>query len=74
MRHPMFFLYFLIFISIYVLLNGYIFVHGYRMVGQFGIQPMMYSIIFLIFASSYIVGELIQRNHSSIISDILITF
>lgn len=74
MRHPMFFFYFLIFISTYVLINGYIFLHWYRMVGDFGMKPAVYSTVFIILASSYIIGELIQRNHSSLFSDILITF
>lgn len=74
MRHPMFFFYLFIFIGTYVLLNAYIFLHGYRMIGDFGMRPAVYTSIFLVLSSSYIIWELIQRNHSSIFSDILITF
>lgn len=74
MRHPMFIIYFLLFILTYLSINAYIFVHGYRMLDAFGISRSVYSILFILLASAYIIGEIIQRNHSSILSDVLITF
>jgi hypothetical protein len=74
MRHPIFFLYFSVFIALYVSINGYIFIHGYHMVDAFSLSHTLYTILFLMFASAYIFGEIIQRNHSSVFSDALITF
>jgi hypothetical protein len=74
MHHPMFFLYFSVFIALYVSINAYIFLHGYRMIGDFNISPIVYTIIFSWFASAYIIGEIVQRHHSSVFSDVLITF
>ncbi len=70
----MFFLYFSVFIALYVSINAYIFLHGYRMIGDFDISRVAYTIVFLLFASAYIIGEIIQRTHSSVFSDALITF
>lgn len=70
----MFFLYFSVFIAIYISINAYIFIHGYQMVDAFSLSYIAYTVIFLILASAYIIGEIIQRNHSSIVSDALITF
>jgi len=74
MRHPMFFVYFLVFILIYLSINAYIFIHGYRMLDVFGVSKMFYISLFSTLALSYIVGEIVQRNHSSVFSDVLITF
>lgn len=70
----MFFLYFSVFITLYICINAYIFIHGYNMVDSFSLSHTAYTIIFLMLASSYIIGELIQRDHSSVVSDALITF
>ncbi len=74
MRHPMFFLYFSVFILLYVSINAYIFIHGYRMVDAFSFSHLFFTVIFLVLSFSYIIGEMIQRNHSSVVSDALITF
>jgi hypothetical protein len=74
MRHPMFFIYFLVFILTYLSINAYIFIHGYRMLDAFNISKTLYISVFSTLALSYIIGELVQRNHSSVFSDVLITF
>jgi hypothetical protein len=43
------------------------------MAGAFGVDRMFFSIAFVFFCFSYIVGELIQQRRSSILSDTLIT-
>ncbi len=74
MRHPYFFLFFSVFLVLYSAINGYIFIHGYRMVGVFGIRTSIYTTVFLICSFAYIVGEYIQQRRSSVVSDTLITF
>lgn len=74
MRHPYFFLFFGVFIVIYTLVNGYIFLHGWNMIGDFWIPRSIYTIVFLCFSFTYIIGEMIQQRRSSRLSDTLITF
>lgn len=74
MRHPYFFLFFWVFIFLYTLINGYIFIHGWNVIGDFGIPKSIYVILFLCFSFCYIVGEMIQHRRSSKLSDSLITF
>ena len=73
MRHPYFFLFFGVFLVLYSTINGYIFLHGYRMTGMFAINKGFYTTIFLCLSFAYIVGEYIQQRRSSIFSDSLIT-
>lgn len=74
MRHPYFFLFFWVFIFLYTLINGYIFIHGWNVIGDFGIPKSIYATLFLCFSFSYIIGEMIQHRRSSRLSDSLITF
>lgn len=74
MRHPYFFLFFSVFILLYSLVNGYIFIHGWNMTEEFGIQRGIFTLFFLCFSCCYIVGEMIQQRRSSLLSDFLITF
>lgn len=73
MRHPYFFLFFGVFLILYSTVNGYIFLHGYRMTGVFGINTGIYTTAFLCFSFAYIIGEYIQQRRSSVFSDNLIT-
>lgn len=43
------------------------------MLDEFGMNPVLYTTLFIFFGFAYIVGELIQRKRSSIGSDLLIT-
>ena len=43
------------------------------MLGVFGIDKVLFSLVFICFSFAYIVGEYIQQRRSSIISDSLIT-
>lgn len=44
------------------------------MVDDFEWSYTLYTSIFILFSSSYLIGELVQRHHSSVYSDALITF
>lgn len=74
MRHPYFFLFFGVFLLLYTLVNGYIFLHGWNMAEDFGISKWVFTGVFLCLSFAYIIGEIIQQRRSSVISDALITF
>mgnify|MGYP002345859850 CR=1 FL=1 len=73
MRHPYFYFLFSVFLCLYTVVNGYIFLHGYRMLEVFWIDKIAYTIGFLAFSFCYIIWEYIQQRKSSLISDGLIT-
>jgi predicted MPP superfamily phosphohydrolase len=70
MKNRQMLIFFLIVFTIYVAANTYIFIKGYRLFPG-GRSSVIYTISFLVAASMFIAGKILERNHSGIISDIL---
>jgi uncharacterized protein len=64
-------IFFSIVLTIYSLVNIYIFFKGYNALPVLQNNRLMYSIIFFLFAVIFIASKILESRHSSIISDIL---
>ena len=58
-------------LSIYSFANIYIYLKGYNAIQAFHSYRFWYLIIFIILASTFIIGKILEARHSSILSDIL---
>ena len=63
--------FFIIVFAIYFLTNFYIFLKGYRAINHPGNFRLIYTIIYIVLASTFIVGKILERSHSSVLTDIL---
>lgn len=57
--------------AIYFLTNLYIFTKGYRAISGPGSYRVIYTIIYIVLASAFIAGKMLERNHSSVFTDAL---
>jgi hypothetical protein len=64
-------IFFIIVFAIYFLTNFYIFLKGYRAITDSGNFRLIYTIIYIVLASTFIAGKIFERNHSSVLTDIL---
>jgi predicted MPP superfamily phosphohydrolase len=64
-------IFFIIVFLIYFLANFYIFFKGYRTISVLGNFRLIYTIIYIVLASTFIAGKILERNHSSVFTDIL---
>ena len=64
-------IFFTIVFAIYFLANYYIFIKGYRAIGIPGNFRLIYTIIFIVLAMTFVAGKIFERNHSSVFTDIL---
>jgi predicted MPP superfamily phosphohydrolase len=66
---------FIVFLSvaftIYSLTNAYIFFKGYGVIPPTRPNRLLYTIIFIILAATFIAGKILEARHSSVLSDIL---
>jgi uncharacterized protein len=58
-------------LAIYSFANIYIFFKGYNSIQAFRIFRFWYVIIFILLASTFILGKILEARHSSVLSDIL---
>ena len=63
--------FFIIVFAIYFLTNFYIFLKGYRAIPESGNLRLIYTIIYIVLASTFIAGKFLERNHSSVFTDIM---
>jgi predicted MPP superfamily phosphohydrolase len=63
--------FFIIVFTIYFLTNLYIFLKGYRAIPLSVNLRFIYTIIYILLAATFIAGKILERNHSSILTDIL---
>lgn len=63
-------IFFLVVFIIYFSANSYIFIKGYRALSGHT-SMVLYSTIFILLASTFIAGKVLERNASSVIADIL---
>jgi len=69
-RHQMA-LFFVIVLTIYTLLNLYLFFKGYNSISLLQTHKILYSVIFFVLAAVFILAKIIEARHSSLITDIL---
>jgi uncharacterized protein len=62
--------FFIIVFAVYFLANYYIFLKGYKTLST-GNSRFLYTIIYILLASAFIAGKILERNHSSVLTDIL---
>jgi len=58
-------------LTIYSSANIYIYLKGYNSIDTFQTYRIWYLIIFIILASTFILGKILEARHSSLLSDIL---
>jgi uncharacterized protein len=64
-------IFFIVAFAIYFLTNLYIFAKGYRSISGSGTYRTIYTIIYIVLASAFIAGKMLERNHSSVLTDAL---
>jgi predicted MPP superfamily phosphohydrolase len=57
--------------TIYSLVNIYIFFKGYNIVPDIRNKRVLYTLIFIVLAATFIAGKFLESRHSSVLSDIL---
>jgi len=63
-------IFFTIVLSVYILANLYIFHKGYKSIQWMSDHKILYTVIFTILACLFIAGKILERSHSSVLSDI----
>jgi len=63
--------FFIIVFTVYFLANLYLFLKGYNIISRMNGSKILYTVIFCTVASLFIAGRVIERNHSSVFSDII---
>jgi len=58
-------------LTIYLLVNIYIFFKGYNVVPDIRNKRLVYTLAFIILALTFILGKFLESSHSSVLSDIL---
>lgn len=71
MKNSSLIIFFSVVLIIYSLVNIYIFTKGYNVVPSRGSNRLLYTVVFLILASTFIAGKFLEAGHSSLLSDIL---
>ncbi len=69
MRTINFFIFFSLFLLVYGLINYYIFLRGWQLIPRGSALRPWYAIVFLLVASSYIVGRVLERYSVCLASD-----
>lgn len=64
-------IFFVVVFTVYIFVNLYLFLKGYRVFAAYGNLKIIYTITFLFLASTFIAGKFLERIHTSVISDIL---
>jgi predicted MPP superfamily phosphohydrolase len=71
MKNFQFIIFFTIVLTIYASANIYILLKGYNSIPAFRSSKLLYFLIFIILASTFIAGKFLENVHSSVISDSL---
>lgn len=64
-------IFFTVVLTIYSFANIYIFLKGFHAIEAFQVHRLWYFITFIILASTFILGKILESRHSSVLSDIL---
>ncbi len=71
MKTYQFIVFFAVVLTIYSLANIYIYSKGYGSITAFQNNKIWYFVIFMLLASTFIFGKILEARHSSVLSDIL---
>ncbi|MBN1108125.1 MAG: metallophosphoesterase [Bacteroidales bacterium] len=71
MKNHQFLIFFSIVFTIYFLGNLYIFIKGYNSIPGAREHRILYFTAFILLASMFVIGKILETNHSSVFSDIL---
>jgi len=71
MRNHQFLIFFTVVLTIYSLTNLYIFLKGYHAITTTKENRILYTVIFILSAATFIAGKILEARHSSVLSDIL---
>lgn len=63
--------FFIVVLTVYTLLNLYLFFKGYNAIPALQANKLLYSLTFIFLSAIFIVAKIIEARHSSIITDIL---
>jgi hypothetical protein len=63
--------FFLIVFTVYFFANYYLFIKGYNVIPSVNRLKLVYTLAFILLASTFIAGKILERAHSSLLSDIL---
>ncbi|MFN8241247.1 MAG: metallophosphoesterase [Bacteroidales bacterium] len=64
-------IFFLIVLTVYFLTNFYLFLKGYRIFEPGSRERLLYTISFVLLASTFIAAKFLERSHSSVFTDVL---
>ena len=71
MKTYQFIVFFAVVLTIYSLANIYIYSKGYGSITAFQNNKIWYFVIFMLLASTFIFGKILEARHSSVLSDVL---
>jgi predicted MPP superfamily phosphohydrolase len=71
MKNHQFLIFLSVVLTIFSLTNLYIFLKGYNSITSTRENRLLYTIIFILLASTFIAGKVLEARHSSVFSDVL---
>jgi uncharacterized membrane protein len=71
MKNHQFLIFLSVVLTIFSLTNLYIFLKGYNSITSTRENRLLYTIIFILLATTFIAGKVLEASHSSVFSDIL---
>lgn len=71
MKNSQFVIFITIVFTIYSLANIYIFIRGYNSIAKATNHRLLFILVFILLASAFIAGKVLESRHSSVVSDIL---
>jgi predicted MPP superfamily phosphohydrolase len=64
-------IFFIIVFTVYFLTNFYLWLKGYRALSGAGFSTTWYTVVFLLLASTFIAGKILEHSYTNLFSDIL---
>jgi uncharacterized protein len=71
MKPQQFIIFFVVVLTIYSLVNIYLYLKGYNSISAFQDHKIWYLVIFILISSAFIFGKILEARHSSVLSDVL---
>jgi predicted MPP superfamily phosphohydrolase len=71
MKNIQFLIFLVIVLTIYSLTNLYIFLKGYHVIASTRENKILYTTVFILLATTFIAGKILEARHSTVFSDIL---
>ena len=71
MKNYQFIIFIFVVLTVYALGNLFIFFRGFNLISQASGKRILYSVIFIVLATTFFAGKILESKHSSVLSDIL---